>query len=342
MGLELHVLRQQLLHEIQLAREADAGMHLYLLYTPELHDPLGLVGDTLRASAVIRPGAALKVVAAQPDRSPRLLTLDCRRVASYLLENDPALDDPAFEASITQCHDEICGAQTRDKLVLNDEGELSEFSVAGWLVSSEDAAALAARLKGFSFQNRGWVSWTHPAFVHALWPTMSASQRAAMLGGATWLALSLDGQLCRYAAGAGHSRPDSPAVAVDTALDARQARMVRNVKLVRELLPGWKAICTTQGRRLPANAEQLLHAHVIGAQDHGLDSDSVAMFVMTIVQLNDGASADAEWKSMMRAVADHGYALRDRLADLSYDFWDRYVPADVQFDEKTPVTGMLD
>ncbi len=327
MGLELHALRQQLLHEIQHARQAGAAMHLHLLYTPELHDPLGLVGDTRRTTAVIRPSAFLDVVAAQRDKAPRLLTLDCRRVASYLLENDAALDDPAFEASITQCHAEICGAQTRDKVVRNDEAELSEFSVAGWMVSTDDAATLAARLQGFSFQHRGWVSWTHPAFVPALWPTMSAAQRAAMLGDATWLAVNLDGQLRRYAAPAGQA---APAAAADAALDVRQARMVRNVQLVRDLMQGWQTICAAQQQALPGNAEQLLHAHVIGAQDHGLDSDAVAMYAMTIVQLNAGASGDTEWKTMMRAVADHGGALRDRLADLSDDFWERYVPAAVQ------------
>jgi hypothetical protein len=332
MGLELHALRQQLLQEIALARQGGAATYLHLLYTPELYDPLGLVGDTRRASAAIRPGAALKAVAAEPEKAPRLLTLDCRRVASYLLESDPALDDPAFEASITQSHAEICGAQARDKLVQNDENELSEFSIAGWFVSAEDAAALAARFKLFSFQHRGWVSWTHPAFVHALWPTMSGAQRHAMLGGTIWLALSLDGELRRYAAAAGFAQSEAADPAAGAALDARQARMVRNVPLVRDLMLGWQTMREGQGQQLPGNAEQILHAHVLGAQDHGLDSDAVAMFAMTIVQLKDGASTDAEWTAMMRNVADHGAALRDRLAYLSDEFWERYVPGDVQLE----------
>jgi hypothetical protein len=335
MTLDLHTLRRQLLHEIQLARQS-GETHLHLLYTPELHDPLGLTGDTRRTSAVIRPAARLKVVAAEPDKAPRLITLDCSRVAPYLLETDPALDDPAFEASITQSHAEICNGQSRDKLVQNDEGELSEFSVAGWLVSTEDAKTLGARLNSFSLQNRGWVSWTHPAFVHALWPTMSAAQRAAMLGGATWLALSLDGKLRRYAASVADpgahasdfSRAELSAIAPAT-LDARQVRMVRNVQLVRDLMQGWHAMCQSDGRPLSENAEQLLHAHVIAAQDHGLDSDSVVMYVMTIVQMKEGAGADSEWRNMMRAVSDHGYALRDRLAGLSDDFWERYALGDV-------------
>lgn len=332
MALELHALRQQLLQEIALARQGGAATYLHLLYTPELHDPLALVGDTRRAAATIRPGASLNAVAAELDKAPRLLTLDCRRVASYLLENDPALDDPAFEASITQCHAEVCEARTRDKLVQNDENELSEFSIAGWFVSAEDAAALAARFKLFSFQHRGWVSWTHPAFVHALWPTMSGAQRHAMLGGATWLALSLDGQLRKYAAAAGLAQPGAVDPAAGAALDARQARMVRNVPLVRDLMLGWQTMRAAQGRPLPGNAEQILHAHVLEAQGHGLDSDAVAMFAMTIVQLKDGASADAEWTAMMRAVADQGTALRDRLAHLSDAFWERHVPGDVQLE----------
>lgn len=322
MGIELQALRRQLLDHIQLARQGDPAMHVHLLYTPELHDPLGLTGDTRRVSAIIAPAARLKEIAAQPDKAPRLLTLDCRRVAQYLLETDPALDDPAFEASITQCQAEICAAQTPDKLVRNDEGELSEFSIAGWFVSSEDATALAARLKAFARQHREWVSWTHPAFVHALWPTMSAAQRVAMLGGATWIALSLDGKLCQYAAPA----QTTHAVAPSTSLDARQLRMVHNVQLVRDLMAGWQSMCKAEGRQLPETAEQLLHEHVRTAQDHRLDSDAVAMFAMTVVQFKDGATADAEWRAMMRAIADDGSALRDRLAALSDEFWERYVP----------------
>lgn len=322
MGIELQALRRQLLDHIKLARQADTAMHVHLLYTPELHDPLGLTGDTRRVSATIAPAARLKKVAAQPDKAPRLLTLDCRRVAPYLLETDPALDDPALEASITQCYAEVCCAHTPDKLARNDEGELSEFSIAGWFVSTEDATTLAARLKAFALQHQDWVAWTHPAFVHALWPTMSAAQRVAMLGGATWLALSLDGKLCQYAAPA----PTTHAVAPSPALDARQLRMVHNVQLVRELMTGWQSMCQAAGRQLPEAAEQLLHEHVRTAQDHRLDSDAVAMFAMTVVQFKVGATADAEWQAMIRAIADDGTALRDRLATLSDEFWERYVP----------------
>jgi hypothetical protein len=329
MPLDLQDLRQQLLREIQAARDAGAGAYLHLLYTPELHDPLGLLGETRRVSAPIRPSVALKVVSARPDRTPRLLTLDCRRVAAYLLETDPALDDPAFEASVTQTHAEICGAQARDKLPRNDESELSEFSVAGWFVTADDAATMAARLKDFSVQQRGWVSWTRPAFIHALWPTMDDAQRSAMLGGATWLALSPDGQLQRYCARPRHvtgNAMSTPATA-DASLSAKQLRMVNNVQLVRDLMTGWDTMRQSEGLALPSHAEQILHAHVMRAQDHGLDSDSVAIYAMTIVQLKEGAHADAEWESMMRAVAEQGIVLRDCLAELSDAFWERYVPA---------------
>lgn len=335
MALDLQTLRRQLLDEVQFARQAGVGRHLHLLYTPELHDPLGLVGDARRPSAVVRPAVRSNVAAARLEKAARLITLDCRRVAPYLEETDPALDDPAFEASITQCHLEVCSGQSRDKLVRNDEAELSEFSIAGWLVSTEDAATLAARLNRFSPQNRGVLAWSHPAVIHALWPTMNATQRVAMLGGATWLALSLDGILRRYAAPAGNSGADAAGAprgtagnAVDAAFDARQVRMTRNVQLVRDLMKGWHSICQSDGRQLPESAEQLVHAHVIAAQDHGLDSDSVAVYAMTLVQMKDGASADAEWRAMMRAVADRGYALRDQLAGLSDAFWERYVSGD--------------
>ena len=340
MELELPAFRRQLLDEIHLARQAGAGPYLHLLYTPELHDPLDLTGDTRRLSAIIYPPMRLQAAAVRREKAPRLITLDCSRVAPYLLETDPALDDPAFEASITQSHAEICSGQIRDKLVQNDEDVLSEFSVAGWFVSKEDAATLALRLNSFSIQRRSWVPWTHAACVHALWPTMNDAQRGALLGASTWLALNLQGRLCRYVApveqvvgdAGSFSRTQWSGGADNAAFDARQVRIARNVQLVNDLMLSFYSMCQSEGRPLPGNTEQLLHAHVLAAQDHGLDADSVAMYVMTIVQLKKGADDDAEWKTTMRGAADQGFALRDRLALLSDRFWERYVPHDIQRD----------
>lgn len=324
---ELATFRAALLQAVRSAREARPDAHIHLVYSPELFDPLDLVGDARRDMGLIHAPDHLASVSADRDQSPRLLTLDCRRVASYLLESDAALDDPAFEQSITQSHAEICLAQAYNAELGNDEREFSEYAIGGWLISTESAKALAARLRSFSSQGRTWVRWTNHAILSTVWPSMTAEQRHAMLGDAAWLSFDAGAVLCQYAATVpAVAAPDVPGTVLTFAprLDAQQLSRIANVPLVRDLLAAWKSMCETEGVALPRNAEIDLHAHVTRAQQAGLDAESVAIYTMTLVQLKQGACDDGEWRALVSHAAHEGLALRDLLDTLSDPFWTRY------------------
>ena len=329
MTIDLHTYRETLLRAIHAIRATEPAAHIHLVYTPELQDPLNLVGDTRRDTALIQAPAHLNAVVPDKENASRLLTLDCRRVAAYLLETDPGLDDPAFEHSITQSHAEVCLAQSHDRELNNDERDFSDCAIGGWLVGAESAKTLAARLHNFSRRHRQWVRWTNPSVLNALWPTMTPEQRFAMLGDATWLAFDGGGSLHRYAGWADAATAASPTrpaavVTYTPGLDGRQTQTLKNVPLVRDLFASWKAMREEQGKKPPATAEQQLHTLVSRAQQVGLDVESVAIYAMVAVQLKPGAIDDVEWTSLVSQAAHQGLALRDLLDTLSDPFWDRY------------------
>lgn len=324
---ELHNFREALLQAVHTIRQGRPGALIHLLYTPELHDPLELVGETLREEGLIYPPAHLKTVSAGRDKSARLLTLDCRRVAGYLYESDECLDDPIFEQSITQSHAEIRLAQSHNAEVSNDERELSDHAIGGWVISTESAATLAARLRSFSTQQGVWGRWTNPFVLNLLWPTMSIGQRFAMIGEASWLAFDSNGVLRHYAAAADRAARDAnvgESQSAPVGLDEHQIQLLNNVPLVRDLLSAWRSMLDEQGRVLPAGAEQVLYTHISRAQRSGLHAESVAIYAMTAVQLKGGATNDADWTRMVTLAAYDGLALRDLLETLPDPFWLSY------------------
>jgi hypothetical protein len=116
-------------------------------------------------------------------------------------------------------------------------------------------------------------------------------------------------------------------------LNVDQTHTLQNIPVVRDLLPGWQAMCEAEGRRLPANAEQQLHAHVLAAQQAGLDPESVAIYTMTVVQLKNDATQNPEWTKLIRHAASNGLLLRDLLDKLSDEFWDRHSLYDFEDDQ---------
>jgi hypothetical protein len=302
------------------------------VYTPELQDPLDLVGDDRRLLAPIQAPQHLNATTPRGANFPRLITLDCRRVASYLLETDPGLDDPAFEHSVTQSFAESVLAQSHDHELANDERDYSGNAIGGWIISTDSARVLAQRLSNYAIHQGALVRWTNPSVLSTLWPTMTPEQRSALLGGATWLAFDENGKLKRFAAGA-RDEGAGPIGAAGPRLDGRQLRMLKNVPLVRDLHARWKEMAEEQRRALPDDAQQRLHAHVDRAQRAGLDADSVAMYVMVAVQLKAGAVDDPEWTDLVGRAGREGLALRDLLDTLSDPFWERYgepAPANIE------------
>jgi hypothetical protein len=328
MTIDLHTYRQTLLHAVHALRAIQPAAHIHLIYTPELQDPLNLLDDTRRDTALIQPAASLNALVPDKEHAPRLLTLDCRRVAAYLLETDQGLDDPAFEHSITQSHAESALAQSLNREVNNDERDFSECSIGGWLIGADSARTLAGRLCNFSHHRRAWVRWTNPSVLGALWPTMTPEQRFMLLGDATWLVFDDSGTLHQYA-----GKPDAAtssatlraaAMAQTPLLDLQQIHRLKNVPLVRDLLESWKAMLEEQGRELPVNAEQQMHTFVGRAQQVGLGAESVSSYAMTAVQLKLGAADDTEWTSLVSNAVRDALALGDLLDTLSDRFWDRY------------------
>jgi hypothetical protein len=175
-GTKLADFRRQLLaaiHEAK-ARQPDALVHL--LYAPELADPLELADDARRDTAMLRH--PLETPAGPKQSQPRLVTLDCRRVARYLLETDPGIDDPLLESSITQAHAETILGESVQRVLTNDVPGLSEGSVCGWIISRDTASPLAARINACSNlfdtqQGRRWIRWYAPACITGLWPGLS-------------------------------------------------------------------------------------------------------------------------------------------------------------------------
>lgn len=322
MTIDFQTFRRSLLRELTAAKTAQADLLLHLIYTPELHDPLGLVGDSNREMALIHPTSHIRLSNFDPETAPRLLTLDCRRVASYLLETDPGLDDPAFEHSITQAHAEICLGQSQDPGLSNDELDVSEFAIGGWVITDQSAKALAYRLRRASLHQGLWVRWSNPTILDLLWPSMTDTQRFALLGTATWFCFGWRGQLRRYAA-AKSEDPFEPQAPMPPFND-HQRGLLKNMPLMRDLMGAWTAMCAEQGQRLPVNADEKLYEHLKSAQLAGFDPESVAIYAVTAVQLRHGATSDREWASLVRHTAENGLALRDLLGTLSDEFWKRY------------------
>ena len=152
--------RDHLLQAIRPAKEAQPDAHLHLVYTPELHAPLGGAADERRDVALL----------------PRFITLDARRVAGHLHEEDSGFDDPLFESSIGQSHAEAFMGARHDVHAGNDDRELAAGAIGGWVLSRQTAAELAARVARFSDARfteqagRLWVRWTQPDVFNALWP----------------------------------------------------------------------------------------------------------------------------------------------------------------------------
>jgi len=340
MGADSESFRKPLIEALRAVKAQRPDVQLHLLYSPELADPLALIDDTKRETALIRPPPlATQVIAPQTQNLPRLITLDCLRVAKYLMETDAGLDDPLFESSITQAHAEIVLQQRPDAGAGNDERGFSDLSIGGWLVSPESALTLALRIHHFSQlhsagQGREWVRWTNPVYLSVLWPTMTLEQKQALLGEAIWLVFDVSGQLQRYAADEASSEHGPVPSGYDIrSLDIQQTHTVKNVPFVRDLLPRWQAMCEERGERLPNDAERHLHTQLQAAQAHGLDADSLVICVLTAVQLKRGATQDPEWVKLVRHAGTSGLPLRDEMKRLSDEFWDRWSLFDQDEDE---------
>lgn len=321
--------RQRLLAAIMEVRNRQPGMQLHLLYAPEMADPLELVQDDRRLSALLRRSRNALLPA---ERTVRVITLDCRRIASYLLETHHSIDDPLLESSISQAYAEIyLGGRVQSELT-NDDFGMAESAISGWIISADTAQQIASRINGMTYLGGAGpgtkpVRWYCQQSIATLWPTLSSGQKRALLGDAVWLLHDANGDLQCYVAD--RSQPPDTAEALNQVhrLSAIQWQRIDNIPVVKVLGESWAAMCEEEGISLPSDAHLQLHCHVQAAQEHKLDAENLMLYVMTAVQLPMGAAQSQEFTQMLRQVANDGLPLREGLQRLPDHFWKRYEPA---------------
>lgn len=296
---DLNGLRATLLDALstQLNQSVDAQLHL--VYIPELSDPLSLADDERRSFALIKPPVGS--VAIRPDKAARLVTLDCRKVAAYLLETHPAIDDPALESSITQVWQETAGRSAYDRAQHNDELDLSNLTIGGWIVSTESANLIAQRFRSVAPSHRAmgqnyWVRWFCPDHLHAMWPELTKAQRDALLGDATWVGVDALGQVKVYRADNDAGLDDASAQAYRSAqLSREQILAVEEVPTVRDLLERWRDQAAGVGAAIPRDAVQRVQGLVQEARELGLRGDGLTVYALLALQLPEQARSDPDW-----------------------------------------------
>ena len=335
--------RARVLAALQAGKAQRPGAGIHLVYAPELADPLELVKDTRRDSAKLT-GRSTGVQ--WPDEAwPRIVTLDCMRVAAYLLEQDAGLDDPLMEASITQAHAEVWLGAGVQSIVTNDAPEHAENAVCGWIISPEDAVTIARRINGWSApvrepieqpkpgqrfrSDRRWLRWYQPDHFAALWPTLTDEQQGALLGPALWLAHTPTRELRAYAAGEQVTATE-PAWSRSGSLKVVQWKKLDNVPLVTQLTQQWSGMLEAEGARLPDDVSEQLHRHVAAGQAQGLGGENLLLYVLVAVQLVPGATDAPEFMQMIRFAVDRDASLREGLRTLPDAFWERHTLEQLQ------------
>ena len=329
--MELQAFRRQVLDALHTAKSQWPDASIHLLYSPELSDPLEVSQDTKRECALIRPPSGWPM---EQANMPRVVTLDCRRVASYLLETDPALDDPLFESSVTQAHAEAFGQPAPDLTATNEVHDAVLTSVCGWVVSPDPAATVALR---FSMAGKWrderrfkrWLRWHDPRLMPHLWPALGDDQRRVLLGEQLlWLAPGLWGELRGYIGEPGENGPTAPEALLDAPYvplpTPSQWQRLQRVPLVNNLLAKWRDVLAAKGQDLPATSLDRLHAYLGEAQERGLDGEDMSFYAMVAVQLAPSATQDAEFDRMVQQCRAKAASLRDGIDGLSDEFWGRY------------------
>jgi hypothetical protein len=333
--------RTRILESILAALKAHPDAFVHLVYAPELSDPLELVEDARRDVARLTPQMAGAMprwpVEAKPEAQPRLVTLDVRRVASYLEATHPALDDPLLEASISRAYAESFEGAGVDSLVTHDAPGLAERAVCGWIVGTQEAGGLSQRLKAQSAALRQaespsapfvpaspaerWVRWYRPENITTLWPLLDAQQQEALLGGAVWLSLDATRHLKELKA--------APSLGVASArgypvLKMAQWQALDNVRVVTQLTRQWADWCAGHDRALPADASQRLHRYVQAGRDLGIDGDDLAVYALLGVRLAPGALDDPQLKRLTASALACDAGMRSVLDALPEAFWATY------------------
>lgn len=317
--------RNKIIESVRAAQARIPGGRLHLIYSPELSDPLALrSGESRRDVASMAPRRLRDEW--KSDDYPRVVTLDCMRVANYLFETDAGRDDPLFDASISQAYAEVILNERASLTVVNENPGSSESAVCGWVVSRQTAVQFAHRIQFHAYPLRGgidriWVHWHNPVYLFALWPTLNSAQKRALLGDAVWITHDLQGTL-RVLCADGEAS-DAVLNGISFRADEMQWRRFDNAQTVAQLLRNWRVQCEADASSVPEDASERLMNHLLAACRLGLRGDNRAIYAMTLSRLSPDAESMPEWKSLIDQAVRGESTLRDGLLTLPEKFWIR-------------------
>lgn len=319
--MDLAFFRRQMLAALHAARSRWPHSRLHLLYAPGWTDPLGLAdsSEPARRDTALIPWA--RDAGYDRPQYPRVIELDCRRVAAYLLETDPAFDDPLLEESITLAQRDLAAGAAQ----LDREEGLGRC-LSGWLASPDSADTIARRFAGASQRierpsyQRYWLRWHDPRMMALLWPQMTAAQRSALLGEQlSWLAFDATGQLVEFAS---PSTADA-AAAERLSLTPPQWAAIHQLAAVNQLVDAWRA---QRSGLLPRNACEAVQSEIVRAQAWGLDGRDLQVFVLLALELRRGFEQDADLQQAVNNAARNPGTLADHIDELPAEFWQRHGP----------------
>ena len=325
MTLDLASFRRQLLAAFQAARGRRPSSNLYLLYAPGYDDPLGLAKADEPPKRVTALVPWAQGAGYDKQHFPRVIEFDCRRVAAYLLETDPALDDPLLEDTITNAHHDLLAVAPEP-----DGEEGTGRSLCGWLASPDSADTIARRFASagqrmdWTHGRRYWLRWHDPRTMALLWPQMTSEQRTSLLGEQlTWLAFDAAGHLVEFSS---PSASDADAVADSPQLSITRPQWtaVHHLGLVNHLVETWRE---QRGEPLPRDATEAVHREIVRAEAWGLDRRDMQVFVLMALELRHGFEKDAGLLQAVNGAARSPGTLADRIDELPPEFWERYGPS---------------
>ena len=310
--------RRKIIAAIRAALEGDTARYVHFVYSPELIDPLTLLDDAKRETALIRPPNLRESL--RDSKFPRLITFDCRRVASYMFETSDIFDDPLFEASISQTYAEVINGDVVDLTVINENTGPSVGAACGWIVSRETATELAARIARNSYLLhpsgvRHWIRWNNPIHISILWQTLTSTQKQVLLSDARWIAFDLTRRLRTYKCDE-ESREIKDGVSTFKFIDEQWARYEAAPvvgSLVEKMIAADDAVAEDIVERL--------YRHLKNARYKGLHREDRRLYAMTLVHVHEGADQVKEWAALVERVLNGETKMRDGLADLSEEFW---------------------
>lgn len=305
------------------------GAGLHLLYDPAFDDPLDLnaEGRNPRNTAFIPWTTSAGEV---KQFFPRVIELDCTKVAAYLLESDAALDDPLLEASITLAHAQTHGLSEPD----TESDPSAGRSVCGWLVSLDSCNTIAQRFASSMRRRDPFVGHDYFLRMHdprvqtQLWPGWTDEQKAGLLGmQLIWITQDSIGHLTVLRAPqlllpeGEEGRLTQRALTSGFRPAPEQWAKTHRVALVNRLIELWRERID---QPLPRHATDELHRHVERGEAYGLDGADLQLYVMTALELHAGFDQDQHFRQAVAEATQEPGTLADLMQALPGEFWEQY------------------